>query len=132
MARHWAATVLGVSGLGELHCMQLTCTLTTTRPATAPGEAPSSPPAAPIQPRSGVPVQARHGVGGFLGTVHATPTRVEPAVPALPDEPERTAVADVARPLDQGVVRLDHDKRVRAVAVASERHLLLVVSLSSC
>ena len=48
---------------------------------------------------------------------------MEPTVPALPDEPERAAVADVARPLDQGVVRLDHDKRVRAVTVACECHL---------
>lgn len=58
------------------------------------------------------------------GAVHATPAGVMPAVTALPDEPKRACVAVVAPPLDQGVVGLDHDERVRALAVASERHLL--------
>jgi hypothetical protein len=50
------------------------------------------------------------GTAPGLGTVHAVATRVEAAIPALPNKPERPAVADVARPLDQGVVGLDHDK----------------------
>ncbi len=49
---------------------------------------------------------------------------MQAAVPALPYEPERPALADVAHPLDQRVVRLDHDERVGAVAVAGEGHLV--------
>ncbi len=33
-----------------------------------------------------------------LDRLHAVPTRVKPAVPALPDEPERAGMADVAGP----------------------------------
>jgi hypothetical protein len=58
-----------------------------------------------------------------LDRLNAVPTRVEPAVPAFPDEPETTGMADVAGPLYQRVVKLDHDERVGAVAVAGECHL---------
>ena len=56
-----------------------------------------------------------------LSLLHAAPTRVEAAVPAFPDEPEGAAMADVTSPLDQRVVRLDHDERMGAVA--SDCHL---------
>jgi hypothetical protein len=57
-----------------------------------------------------------------LSTLHARTTGVKPAVSTLPDEPKGAAVADLAPPLDQGVVRLDHDERVRTMA--GERHLV--------
>ncbi len=63
------------------------------------------------------------GIASGLDRLHAVPTRVEPAVPAFPDEPERAAMTDVAGPLYQRVVRLDHNKRVGAVAAAGECHL---------
>ena len=69
------------------------------------------------------------GTGPRLGgALDAGTTRVEPAVPAFKDPPVRTRVAQVARPLDQGVVQLDHDKRVRAVA--GECHLECCSSVS--
>lgn len=80
----------------------------------------------PNCPAFGEPGNAR------LRALHAVPARVHAAVPALPYEPERPALADVAHPLDQRVVRLDHDERVRAVPVAGEGHLcycLVVVML---
>ncbi len=58
-----------------------------------------------------------------LDRLHAVPTCVKLAVPALPDEPERAGIADAAGPLYQRVIRLDHDKRVSAVPAAGERHL---------
>lgn len=59
-------------------------------------------------------------IASGLDRLHAVPTRVELAVPALPDEPDRAGTADVAGPLHQRVVRLDHDERVGAAGVAGE------------
>jgi hypothetical protein len=38
------------------------------------------------------------------------------AVPAFEDPPVRARVADMAGPLDESAVRLDHAERVRAAA----------------
>ena len=56
------------------------------------------------------------------GAVNAGTTCVELAVPAFEDPPVRPRVAQVARPLDQRVVRLDHLERVRTGA-RRDRHL---------
>src|SRR4051812_39796522 len=55
--------------------------------------------------------------------VCAITAAVDLAVPTFPDEPKWTTVASEACPLDQGVVRLYHNKRVCAMAATGERHL---------
>ena len=51
----------------------------------------------------------------FLGTLRARTTGVKLAVLALENPPVRSRMAELASPLDQGVVCLDHLERVRAV-----------------
>jgi hypothetical protein len=96
--------------------LQLTCTLTTEGTA-ARESAPSI--LLPIDqispdqmhpPRSGVHAAQAEDRPRLGGALNAGTTRVEPAVPTFKDPPVRARVAQVARPLDQCVVRLDHDK----------------------
>lgn len=51
---------------------------------------------------------------GGLSSLRTHSTQVEFAVGALKDHPVRPRPAMLANPLDQGAVRLDHPKRVRA------------------
>lgn len=55
------------------------------------------------------------------GILDAGTTRVDLAVPAFEDPPVGSRVAQVAGPLNQGVVRLDHFERV--CACVGDRHL---------
>ncbi len=121
-ARHWTAVapwaLAGwLAGRRVPHCrrcgdlMQLTCALMVVMPNPAVREK-STPRSLPLirsnaSNRQICPPQTDVLI---LDRLHAVPTRVQAAVPAFPDEPEGPGVADVAGPLDQRVVRLDHDE----------------------
>jgi hypothetical protein len=59
-------------------------------------------------------------IASSLVRLHVVPTRVELAVPVLPDELERAGLAGIAGPSYQRIVRLDHNERVGAAGVVSE------------
>lgn len=60
-------------------------------------------------------------VGSPLGALGTRAARVELAISTLKNNVEGPRVAEVAVPYNQGAIRLDHLKRVRAVALDSHR-----------
>lgn len=72
--------------------------------------------------------RSRSGPLTALGALDAGTARVQLAIPTFENPPVRARETQVAGPADQRVVRLDHDKRVGALA--GEGHLGVVVCSS--